>query len=285
MTNMETDPRTLYHQRFGLDLPPEIPAEMEARLAPILAPWLGRSVCRGYRPEPVPEGLLSSLLACAQSAPSKSDLQQYAIIVVKDAAARGSIAGWLPSMPWIAEAPLFLVFCGDIRRNQRICGLRGRPHANNNQDSFLNAAMDATLAMSAFMQAADAAGLGTCPISHVRNHLPRMKELLALPPGVFPVAGLAAGFPKQREPLSMRLPPSLVVHTDRYDDSGLEAGIAAYDTRRNDAQPIRPEKQRNAHHYPRTEICTWSDQVSRQLSLPERETFREFLMGHGFDLE
>lgn len=282
---MESDPRTLYRRRFGLDMPPDVPEETGARLAPLL----GRSVCRDYRSEPVPEGLLSLLLACAQSAPSKSDLQQYAIIVLKgaeeDAAARGVIAGWLPSMPWIAGAPLLLVFCGDIRRNQRICDLRGRPHANNNQDSFLNAAMDATLAMSAFMQAADAAGLGTCPISHVRNHLPRMKELLALPPGVFPVAGLSAGFPEKREPLSMRLPPSLVVHRERYDDSDLEAQIAEYDARRHEAQPIPPEKQRNAHRYPRTEICAWSDQVSRQLSLPERENFREFLLGHGFDLE
>ncbi len=262
-------------------MPLDIPAEMGARLAPLL----GRSVCRRYRSEPVPGELLSSLLACAQSAPSKSDLQQYAIIVVEDAAARASIAGWLPSMPWIADAPLFLVFCGDIRRNQRICDLRGRPHANNNQDSFLNAAMDATLAMSAFMQAADAAGLGTCPISHVRNHLPQMRELLALPPSVFPVAGLCAGVPEQREPLSMRLPPSLVVHQDRYDDSGLEADLAAYDARRHAAQPIPTEKQRNARHYGTTEICTWSDQVSRQLSLPERENFRDFLIGHGFDLE
>lgn len=280
MRNMETDPRTLLHQRFGLDLPLDIPAGMGARLAP----GLGRSVCRGYRSEPVPGGLLDSLLACAQSAPSKSDLQQYAIIVVEDAAARASIAGWLPSMPWIAEAPLFLVFCGDIRRNQRICDLRGRPHANNNQDSFLNAAMDATLALSAFMQAADAVGLGTCPISHVRNHLPRMKHLLALPPGVFPVAGLCAGFPAHREPLSMRLPPSLVVHRGRYDDSGLEAELEAYDTRRHAAQPVPPEKQRNAHHYGTMEKCTWSEQVSRQLSLPERENLREFLIGHGFDL-
>ena len=281
MTNMESDPRTLIHQRFGLDLPLDMPAEMGARLGP----WLGRSVCREYRSEPVSGELLSALLACAQSAPSKSDLQQYAIIVVEDAAARASIAGWLPSMPWIAEAPLFLVFCGDIRRNQRICDLRGRSHANNNQDSFLNAAMDATLAMSAFMQAAGAAGLGTCPISHVRNHLPQMRDLLALPPGVFPVAGLCAGIPARREPLSMRLPPSLVVHRDRYDDAGLEADLAAYDARRHAAQPIPPEKQKNAHHYGTAEMCTWSDQVSRQLSLPERENLREFLRGHGFDLE
>ena len=56
MTNMETDPRTLYHQRFGLDLPPAIPVDLEARLAPRLAPWLGRSGGPGLRPAPAPAG-------------------------------------------------------------------------------------------------------------------------------------------------------------------------------------------------------------------------------------
>ncbi len=95
------------------------------------------------------------------------------------------------------------------------------PHANNNLDTFLNTAVDCTLAMAAFMAAADAAGLGTCPISYVRNHIEKLVPLLALPAGVYPVAGLTVGWPEFRRPVSMRLPPSVVVHRERYDDSAL----------------------------------------------------------------
>jgi FMN reductase [NAD(P)H] len=55
--------------RFGLDLPePEMPAALRA--------LLDRRVSRRYRDQDVPDALLDLLLAAAQSAPSKSDLQQ-----------------------------------------------------------------------------------------------------------------------------------------------------------------------------------------------------------------
>src|ERR671931_218791 len=71
---------------------------------------------RRYTPEPVPEEVLEMVLAAALSAPSKSDLQQVAVIVVRDQVRQATIGGWIPDMPWIATAPLFLVFCGDHRR-------------------------------------------------------------------------------------------------------------------------------------------------------------------------
>ena len=81
------------------------------------------------------------------------------------------------------------------------------PHANNNMDTFLNTAVDCALAMAAFMTAADAVGLGSCPISYVRSHIERVSPLLGLPDGVYPVAGLCVGWPVFRRPVSMRLPP------------------------------------------------------------------------------
>ena len=49
--------------------------------------------------------------------------------------------------------------------------------------------------MSAFIIVAEAEGLGVCPISAVRNHADAVSKLLKLPDHVFPVAGLAAGYP------------------------------------------------------------------------------------------
>ncbi|HKI97509.1 MAG TPA: nitroreductase family protein [bacterium] len=277
---MTEDLRVAYAERFGLE-PGRVPP-LEGGEA--LLRMLGRSTCRAYRAEPVPEPLLRTLLACAQSAPSKSDLQQYSIVVVEDAAARREIASWLPSMPWVAEAPVFLLFCADMRRDQRVCALRERPHANNNLDTVLNATVDAALALGTFIAAAEAAGLGCCPISYVRNHLPELTAMLGLPPGVFPIAGLCVGWPAARAQVSMRLPPAVAVHRDRYDDGQLPAELAAYDERRCASQPIPPAKQKNADVYGTTDRGTWTDQVSRQLSRPERPGFRAFLLRHGFEL-
>ena len=269
--------RELLQARFGVDVP-------GAEVPDAIAPLLDRRVVRRYRDEPVPDSLLDALLAAAQSAPAKSDLQQYSVVVMRDAAHIKQIADWIGTMDWIASAPVFLVWCGDMRRGQRLCALHDMPHANNNMDTFLNTAVDCTLAMAQFMAAADAVGLGTCPISYVRSHIERVSPLLGLPSGVYPVAGLSVGWPVFRRPVSMRLPPAVVVHRERYDDSALESEIASYDQRRNARDPVAAGGLKNNDVYKPRDGGGWSENVARQLSVPERFGFGAYLKTKGFDL-
>jgi FMN reductase [NAD(P)H] len=267
----------LLRARFGIDLPGvEVPPE--------IAPLLDRRVTRRYTDQAVPDSLLDALLAAAQSAPTKSDLQQYSVVVMRDRARIKQIADWIGTMDWIATAPVFLVWCGDMRRNQRLCEQHGMPHANNNLDTFLNTAVDCALAMGQFIAAAEAIGLGTCPISYVRSHIERVTPLLSLPQGVYPVSGLAVGWPVFRRPVSMRLPPSVVVHRERYDDTDNEAEISAYDERRCTREPVAAGSLKNNDVYPPREGVGWSENVARQLSVPERFGFAAYLKTRGFDL-
>lgn len=274
---MAADDGALMAARFGIEARlPELPEAVRA--------LVDRRVARRYRDQDVPDAVLDALLAAAQSAPSKSDLQQYSVVVLRDSVTIKRIADWIGTMDWIASAPVFLVWCGDMRRGQRLCEMHGMPHANNNLDTFLNASVDCALAMGAFMAAADAAGLGTCPISYVRSHIEKVTPLLGLPSGVFPVAGLTVGWPAFRRPVSMRLPPSVVVHRERYDDAHLPAEITAYDTRRRDREPLAPGSLKNRDVYPPKENVGWSENVARQLSVPERFGFAAYLRTRGFDL-
>jgi FMN reductase [NAD(P)H] len=271
------DAQELLKARFGMELPGvEVPE--------VIAPLLDRRVVRRYTEQAVPDSLLDALLAAAQSAPAKSDLQQYSVVVMRNAVHIKQIADWIGTMDWIATAPVFLVWCGDMRRGQRLCELHNMPHANNNLDTFLNTAVDCSLAMAQFMTAAEAVGLGTCPISYVRSHIERVSPLLGLPSGVYPVAGLTVGWPVFRRPTSMRLPPSVVVHRERYDDSALERDTAAYDARRREREPKAPGSLKNTDIYPPREGVGWSEDVARQLSVPERFGFAAYLRTKGFDL-
>ncbi len=271
------DGRELLRARFGVDVP-------GADVPDAIAPLLDRRVVRRYRDEPVSDSLLDALLAAAQSAPAKSDLQQYSIVVMRDAARIKQIADWIGTMDWIATAPVFLVWCGDMRRGQRLCDMHGMPHANNNLDTFLNTAVDCSLAMGQFMAAAEAVGLGTCPISYVRSHIERVSPLLGLPSGVYPVAGLSVGWPVFRRPVSMRLPPSVVVHRERYDDSAMESEVRAYDERRRAREPVAAASLKNNDVYPPRDVVGWSENVARQLSVPERFGFAAYLRTRGFEL-
>ena len=191
-----------------------------------------RSVCRKYRPDRVPEPLLRLLCASALSAPTKSDLQQASIVRVADPAKRAAICALLPGSPWLAGAPELLVFCADGWRLRRLFARREVAFPNEHLDAFFNASVDAAIALSAFVAAAELAGLGTCPISQVRDHVEKVDELLSLPDWVVPVAGLALGWPEAKEPLSARLSLAATVHTDRYNVDAVERELEAYDARR-----------------------------------------------------
>lgn len=276
-----------FNTRFGVAAPANFAAgladmDLMPDAAGALSRILSRRSYRRFTGQPVPEALYSALLACAQSAPAKSDLQQYSILDVRDPAKKAALAE-LCGTAWMADAPVLLVFCGDLRRSRLVCELRGHAYAQNTLDSFMNAAVDAALAMQAMILAAEAAGLGCCCISQVRKRLVETADLLGLPDGVFPISGLAAGWPDEARDVTRRLPPSVVVHRDVYGDSGLGPEIDAYDQRRHAARPlanqIKPEKFGTADFY------GWSENAARRLAeTSDLGALRAYLETHGFDL-
>ncbi|MBV9523174.1 MAG: nitroreductase family protein [Alphaproteobacteria bacterium] len=275
-----TTARELFCDRFGVE--PQFLGD--GTVDPRLSAILRRRSHRAFRPEKLPDDLLEALLACAQSAPSKSDLQQYSIIIVDDPDARRAVMGSAPADEWMRTAPHIAVFCADMRRGQRIAAGRGYAHENDSLDTFLNASVDAGLALGFLLCAAEAAGVGCSPISLIRDRIAEVAETLALPPGVYPVAGFCFGWPAREGEVAMRLPPAIILHRERYDDSRLEDELSAYDRRRHERQPIAPHKQRHVARYGRSAEYTWSENAGRQLSVAERPEFRNFLLKHGFAL-
>ncbi len=269
----------LVRNRYGIDV--AVTDQMNETLRTILS----HRTCRTYTDEDISDETLNLLLACAQSSPTKSNLQQYSIIVVRDPGLRRKIGDLVPSMGWLASAPVALIFLGDLRRIRKLAELRDHDYQNNNADTFMNGAVDAALAMQNLITAAESIGLGTCPISYVRNRIDDLADILALPDGVFPIAGLTLGYRADAGYTAMRLPQDIVIHHDRYDDSDLADVIEDFDDRGHQRFALPPEKQRHTDKYGVLEKCTWSENVSRQLSLPERDGFAAYLKRKGIDLD
>jgi FMN reductase [NAD(P)H] len=246
---------------------------------------LQRRTHRRYAPRPVPEGLVALLIAAALSASSKSDFQQASIIRVVDPEKRAALAALVPAMPWIGAAPVFFVFCGDARRLERIGELRGHAEPNGRLEGFFNAAVDAALAMQTLVLAAEAAGLGCCPISVIRNHVERVGEILGLPEKVFPVAGLCLGWPAGEGHLSLRLPPAMTVHRDVYDDAALPHLIDAYDEARDRRHRLPRAEQRNPERFGYADFYGWSEDKARQAAQPEGGAFPPWLRRRGFTFD
>jgi FMN reductase [NAD(P)H] len=266
--------------RFGqdIDLGGEVPDE------PWLHQMLMRRTQRRYTDRAVPESLVRLLLAAAFSASSKSDFQQASCIWLKDRARRDRLAALFPDMPWIRAAPVFLVFLGDSRRLERLGALRGHPQDNATLESFFNAAIDSALALQSCVLAAETLGLGSCPISVLRNRIAEVAEILDLPAKVFPVAGLCLGYPAQQGFISMRLPFEATVHVDRYDDTGLAAAVDDYD-RRRDARHSIADRQRAPERFGTAAFYGWSEDKARQAVTAEGAGFATWLKAHGFTLD
>ena len=230
-------------ERFGERLPVETGLNGLDELAGIAA----HRTHRRYTERPVTPELIRLLCACAFSAPSKSDLQQSDIVVVGDMTIRRAIGEKISDMPWIVTAPAFLVFVANGRRLPVISQMRGKPFPNDHLDLFFNAVADCAIVLATFIRAAEAVGLGTCPISAIRDHAALVSDLLALPERVVPLAGMCLGWPSQRGYISPRLGLDATVHHDRYGVRDLAADIDAYDRRRNEGRP--PWTQRHPERW------------------------------------
>ena len=84
-----------------------------------------RKSCRKFKKSKISKEILISLIASAQAAPSKSNLQQYSILLIKNKEMKNQLSKLLGKTAWALEAPLFFLFLADIRRNQIITEYKG----------------------------------------------------------------------------------------------------------------------------------------------------------------
>ena len=238
---------------------------------------------RTFAARDVSPDLLRLVCACALSAPSKSDLQQSDILIIRDQAKRRAIGALIPEMPWLADAPVFLIFLANGRRLPQIATMRRTPFPNDHLDLFFNATVDAAIVLAQFIRAAEAVGLGSCPISVIRDHAAKIAEMIGLPQKVVPVAGMCLGWPAEEGAISPRLGLDVRLHQERFDDADVMDKIDAYDRRRATLRPYR--KQRDTGRFGEAQFYGWSEDKARQYAVPHREGFGAYVRAQGFHLD
>ncbi len=262
------------HLRYGS--PSAIP-EIESRRT--IDTLLSHQSCRVFSEQLISDDIKQLLFAAAQSAPSKSNLQQYSLIDVGCSSIRTELIQIFPSIRWALEAPMLIFIIGDTHRTQEINRLKNYSFQWEQTDAFLNAAVDASLALAFMIAAAEGLGIGTCPISKIRESSNAIAKLLKLPKGAFPVCACAFGYPqKETQSISPRLPQSVVVHRDTYQPIDFSE-IDQYDETFN--RVAGSPKARYPEKFGEPQQTTWSDNVARQTAVLERPDFREMCERQG----
>lgn len=198
----------------------------------VLAAQLAHRSVRAYLPDPLPDTVVPTLVAAAQSAATSSNLQLWSVIAVRDADRRARLARLAGGQAHVARAPLLLVWLADLARARRIAqARRGDTEGGDFVESALVAFVDAALAAQNAALAAESLGLGTVYIGALRNHPVEVAAELALPPHVVAAFGLVVGRPDPAVAAAVkpRLPQEVVLHHETYDLERQDGPVAAYD--------------------------------------------------------
>lgn len=204
-----------------------VPADL---WSPAIDTILSHRSIRNYLDKPLPDGLVETIVAAAQSAPSSSNLQLWSVVAVSDPARKARLGELAAVNRHIAQAPLLLVFVADLSRARHIASTHAEPGEGLDYlESFLLAAVDTALAAQNAVVALDSLGLGSCYIGAIRNQPEPVAAELGLPPESVALFGLTIGYPDPAagEDVKPRLPQRAVLHRETYDRSSPD--LASYD--------------------------------------------------------
>jgi FMN reductase (NADPH) len=239
---------------------------------------------RRYKPDPLPVEVVEEIVAAGQRSSTSSNLQTYSAVAVTDRQKRARLAELCNNQQFIVEAPVFLAWCADLSRLERISRMRGYQPVTSYVESFLVAAMDASIAMQTAALAAESMGLGICYIGAIRNAPEQVIELLGLPRLVFPVSGMTVGWPAAEPRLRPRLPLEAVLHWEAYDVAGEEEALRAYDQAMIETGIYRGRQVPVPGVEGEVEDYGWLEHSARRVSKPVRTGLRRVLEGQGFEL-
>ena len=273
--------------RYGADKP-DIGSNTDLTLDeftqgnPTLNTLLRHKSARHFTPDPLPEGTLERIVACAQSAATSSNLQTWSVVALQDAERKAQASLLCGDQDFIRKAPLFLVFCADLARMAAVSETMQSPGEGlDYMEMFVMATIDASLAGQNAAVAAEAMGLGICYVGGARNHPRELAELLQLPPRVFAVFGMAVGVPSPDDTTTVkpRLPQPEILRLETYAN---HAGLR-YIERYDETMRRFYESQRMTAQGDWTRRST--QRVETPASLGGRHVLRDILQERGFELK
>ena len=184
-----------------------------------------RKSVRAYLDEPITAEEKRLILEAACQAPTAGNQQLYTIIDVTDQGLKDALAVSCDNQPFIAKAPLVLVFCADCKKWYDAYRSVGCDPRAPGVGDLLLAVTDTAIAAQNAVTAAESLGIGSCYIGDIMERCGEQRRLLSLPEYIFPAVMLVFGRPTQQQKdrvKPQRSPLEQMVHPNGYRamDSG-----------------------------------------------------------------
>ena len=178
-----------------------------------------RKSVRVYEDRAVEPYVKQAILEAAIQAPTAGNMALYTILDITDQTIKDKLAVSCDHQPFIATAPMVLIFCADYRRWYDVfCDHVAEVRKPDLGDLFL-AQADTLIAAQNAVVAAHSMGLGSCYIGDITENFEYHRELLNLPRYVVPAAMLCMGYPTAQQlvrPKPPRHAAADLVHENGY---------------------------------------------------------------------
>lgn len=175
-----------------------------------------RASCRNFSKRAVGKTVLSQILQAGVHAATGGNLQPYSIIQIASSRKRAKLAR-MCGQPFMARAPVHLLFCIDYHRLQRWAQIEVAPFsALSSFRHFWIAFQDTSIAAQNICTAADSLGLGSVYIGTIMEFIAEARVMFKLPKGVLPVVLLCLGYPRKKPLVRRKLGTAVIVHNERY---------------------------------------------------------------------
>ena len=197
-----------------------------------------RRTVRSFTDQPVEEEKVQKLLDAAIQAPSGGNIQPISVIRIEKPESRDKMAKLAVNQPWVAKAPLCLLFCIDFHRTGKWAEAEGASYGGEKAlMSFLLAYADVFCSAENAVLCATSLGLGTVYIGMVLAAMTEIRREFGLPGKVVPVVALCVGYPKKVPAGITKLPRTAMVHSERYEEKSPEELKQLYREKYGDLTP------------------------------------------------
>ena len=159
----------------------------------------GRKSVRAFEDRPVAPEIKRAILEAAMAAPTAGNQQMYTIIDVTDPVLKRQLSVTCDNQPFIADAPVALVFCADFQKWYDAFVEAGCAPRKPGAGDLMLAVTDTAIAAQNAVVAAHSFGLGSCYIGDIMENCELHRRMLSLPDYVFPAAMLVLGWPTQQQ--------------------------------------------------------------------------------------
>lgn len=172
----------------------------------VLQQLKNRKSVRVFEERQIEAKLKNEILQAAFEAPTAGNQMLYTIIDITDQELKEKLAVVCDNQPFIAKAPLVLIFLADYQRWYDTFVYEGCNPRKPGEGDILLSCADAIIAAQNTVVAAESLGIGSCYIGDILEHCEIVRELLDLPDYVLPAAMLVYGYPTEQQKSRVKPP-------------------------------------------------------------------------------